>query len=102
MNQQSQLTAASIGITLATAAKLSGTYGQEKFGDSNVGKAALSYSSNSGIPVLGDMPHAQQSYTCQDILTSFIRTVKWAKRNIQADFPRWSSDASQFIAYFSL
>lgn len=27
-----------------------------------------------------------QGYTCQDILTSFIRTVKWAKRNLQADF----------------
>lgn len=29
-----------------------------------------------------------QGFTCQDILTSFIRTVKWAKRNIQVDlFP---------------
>ena len=27
-----------------------------------------------------------QGYTCQDILTSFIRTVKWAKRNHDVNF----------------
>ena len=61
MNQQNQLAAAGIGVTLASAANLSGKYDREKFSNTGVGQAALAYFSHTNIPMLSDMVQPQNS-----------------------------------------